>query len=45
MYHIAHCTALIEYLLTLFFKPTLKSYPYVSLLGISNGYCCLDENG
>ncbi|KAF8238786.1 ICMT-domain-containing protein [Tricholoma matsutake] len=34
MYHIAHCTALIEYLLTLFFKPTLKSYPYVSLLGI-----------
>jgi len=34
MYHVANGTALVEYLLTLYFKPTLKSYPYVSLFGI-----------
>ena len=33
MYHIANGTALLEYLLTLHFKPTLKTYPYVSLFG------------
>ena len=33
MYHVANGTALLEYLLTLYFKPTLKSYPYVSLFG------------
>ncbi|KAJ7129556.1 protein-s-isoprenylcysteine O-methyltransferase [Mycena epipterygia] len=33
-YHIAHAIALAEYLLTLYFKPTVKSYPYVSLIGI-----------
>ncbi|KAJ6598951.1 Isoprenylcysteine carboxyl methyltransferase family-domain-containing protein [Mycena vulgaris] len=35
MYHIAHGTALAEYLLTLYFKPALKSHSYVSLVGIA----------
>ncbi|KAG6911201.1 hypothetical protein DXG01_003068 [Tephrocybe rancida] len=34
MYHIANGTALTEYLLTLYFKPSLKTFPYVTLLGI-----------
>jgi protein-S-isoprenylcysteine O-methyltransferase len=34
MYHVANGTALLEYLLTLYFKPTSRSYPYVSQLGI-----------
>ncbi|RDB22814.1 Protein-S-isoprenylcysteine O-methyltransferase [Hypsizygus marmoreus] len=34
MYHIANGTALAEYLITLYFKPTLKSYPYVTLIGV-----------
>lgn len=33
MYHIANGTALGEYLLTLYFKPSLKSYAYVSAVG------------
>jgi protein-S-isoprenylcysteine O-methyltransferase len=33
MYHIANGVALTEYLLTLYFKPALKSYQYVSLIG------------
>ncbi|KAJ7507926.1 ICMT-domain-containing protein [Mycena galericulata] len=33
-YHIAHGTAVAEYLLTLYFKPTLKAYPFVSLFGV-----------
>jgi hypothetical protein len=42
MYHVANGTALLEYLLTLYFKPTLKSYPYVSLLGKNNDRGCID---
>ncbi|KAJ6628730.1 Isoprenylcysteine carboxyl methyltransferase family-domain-containing protein [Mycena sp. CBHHK59/15] len=33
-YHIAHGTALFEYLATLYFKPSWKAYPFVSLFGI-----------
>ncbi|KAF9464445.1 Isoprenylcysteine carboxyl methyltransferase family-domain-containing protein [Collybia nuda] len=32
MYHIANATALSEYILTLYFKPTLKAYPYISMI-------------
>lgn len=32
-YHIAHATALTEYLLTLYFKPEYKRHPYVSIIG------------
>jgi len=34
MYHAAHSFALLEYLITLYLKPSLKLYPYVSILGI-----------
>ncbi|PBL02394.1 ICMT-domain-containing protein [Armillaria gallica] len=34
MYHIAHGTALVEYLITLYFKPSWKSYPYVTTAGV-----------
>ncbi|KAK0490876.1 Isoprenylcysteine carboxyl methyltransferase family-domain-containing protein [Armillaria novae-zelandiae] len=34
MYHIAHGTALVEYFITLYFKPSWKSYPYVTTVGI-----------
>ncbi|KAJ7180209.1 Isoprenylcysteine carboxyl methyltransferase family-domain-containing protein [Mycena crocata] len=34
-YHIAHGTAVAEYLLTLYLKPSLKTHPYVSLFGIA----------
>ncbi|KAF8897642.1 Isoprenylcysteine carboxyl methyltransferase family-domain-containing protein [Infundibulicybe gibba] len=33
-YHISNGIAIMEYLLTLYFKPSLKSYPYVTILGI-----------
>ncbi|KAF9055419.1 ICMT-domain-containing protein [Hymenopellis radicata] len=33
-YHIANGTALTEYLLTLYFKPSWKAHPYVSIIGI-----------
>ncbi|KAH9938214.1 ICMT-domain-containing protein [Fomitopsis serialis] len=33
-YHIAHSIAIAEYLLTLHFKPSVKSHPYVSQVGI-----------
>ncbi|KAI0723237.1 protein-s-isoprenylcysteine O-methyltransferase [Earliella scabrosa] len=33
-YHIAHATALTEYLLTLYFKPEYKRHPYVSIIGV-----------
>lgn len=33
MYHIANGIALSEYLLTLYFLPSAKTYPYVSLVG------------
>jgi len=34
MYHIAHSLAVIEYLVTVYFRPSTKTYPYVSELGI-----------
>jgi len=34
MYHVSHSMAVFEYLITLYFLPSSKSYPYVSLLGI-----------
>ncbi|TFK75802.1 ICMT-domain-containing protein [Pluteus cervinus] len=34
MYHIAHSVALTEYLITLFFKPSWKGFPYISALGL-----------
>ncbi|KAI0068794.1 ICMT-domain-containing protein, partial [Artomyces pyxidatus] len=34
MYHVANSLALLEYLVTLYFKPSLKAYPYVSEVGI-----------
>jgi len=34
LYHIAHSIALVEYLLTLYFKPSLKAFPYVSPFGV-----------
>jgi protein-S-isoprenylcysteine O-methyltransferase len=34
MYHVANGLALAEYLLGLYFRPSLKSFPYVSLLGV-----------
>jgi hypothetical protein len=36
MYHMANSLALIEYLLVLYFRPSLKSFPYVSSTGKSN---------
>ncbi|KAI0921821.1 hypothetical protein AcW1_004305 [Taiwanofungus camphoratus] len=33
-YHIAHGVALLEYLTTLYFKPSMKIYPYISHIGI-----------
>jgi protein-S-isoprenylcysteine O-methyltransferase len=33
MYHIANGVALFEYLITIYFKPALKSYPYVTIIG------------
>src|SRR5258708_2771310 len=37
MYHMANSLALVEYLLVLYFRPSLKSFPYVSSTGKSNG--------
>ncbi|KAI0796731.1 ICMT-domain-containing protein [Abortiporus biennis] len=34
MYHVAHISALAEYLLTLYFKPSIKSHSYISIIGI-----------
>lgn len=39
MYHIAHGTALVEYLITLYFKPSWKSYPYVTTAGQAFLFC------
>lgn len=33
MYHIAHSVALTEYLITLWFKPTIKAHVYVTAVG------------
>jgi len=35
MYHVANGTALTEYLLSLYFMPTMKAYPYLSAIGIA----------
>ncbi|KIJ56619.1 hypothetical protein M422DRAFT_149757 [Sphaerobolus stellatus SS14] len=35
MYHIAHTTAIVEYLVTLYFKPGAKTFAYVSMAGIA----------
>ncbi|KAF7331888.1 Protein-S-isoprenylcysteine O-methyltransferase [Mycena kentingensis (nom. inval.)] len=34
LYHVAHGTALAEYLLTLYFQPSWKSYPNLPLVGL-----------
>ena len=36
MYHLANSLALIEYLLVLYFRPSLKSFSYVSSPGESD---------
>ncbi|KAF8528957.1 Isoprenylcysteine carboxyl methyltransferase family-domain-containing protein [Hysterangium stoloniferum] len=41
MYHVAHATALLEYLLTLYFQPSAKTYPYVSQAGECRGSIAL----
>jgi protein-S-isoprenylcysteine O-methyltransferase len=33
MYHIANGTALVEYLVTLYFSPSSKSHRYISFIG------------
>jgi len=33
MYHVANTAAVTEYLLTLYYNPSLKSYPYTSTIG------------
>lgn len=33
MYHIANGTAVLEYLITLYFKPDIKAFPHVSTIG------------
>ncbi|KAJ6515783.1 ICMT-domain-containing protein [Mycena sanguinolenta] len=35
MYHIAHGTAVAEYVLTLYFRPAWKAHPYISLFGVT----------
>ncbi|KAF5387968.1 hypothetical protein D9615_000507 [Tricholomella constricta] len=35
MYHIANGAALTEYLVTLYFRPALKAYPYLTPIGIT----------
>ncbi|KAF7355412.1 Protein-S-isoprenylcysteine O-methyltransferase [Mycena sanguinolenta] len=35
MYHIAHGTAVAEYVLTLYFRPAWKVHPYISLFGVT----------
>ncbi|KAF9451672.1 ICMT-domain-containing protein [Macrolepiota fuliginosa MF-IS2] len=39
MYHIAHATALSEYLITLYIKPETKAFAYVSQIGIILTLC------
>ncbi|KAF8592398.1 protein-s-isoprenylcysteine O-methyltransferase [Ramaria rubella] len=34
MYHVAHSTAILEYITTLYFKPVAKSFPFCSQAGI-----------
>jgi protein-S-isoprenylcysteine O-methyltransferase len=33
MYHIANGSAVLEYIVTSYFKPSWKTYPYISLIG------------
>ncbi|KZV76142.1 protein-s-isoprenylcysteine O-methyltransferase [Peniophora sp. CONT] len=35
MYHVAHTLAITEYLLTLYFKPSVKTHPYATRIGIA----------
>lgn len=35
LYHIAHGTALSEYLLSLYLRPSWKAFPYISVIGVS----------
>lgn len=35
LYHVAHGTALTEYLLTLYFKPSWKTVPFASAVGMA----------
>ncbi|KXN86427.1 Protein-S-isoprenylcysteine O-methyltransferase [Leucoagaricus sp. SymC.cos] len=39
MYHIAHATAVIEYLITLYLKPKAKCFAHISQLGILMTFC------
>ncbi|VDB85438.1 unnamed protein product [Peniophora sp. CBMAI 1063] len=34
MYHVAHSLAITEYLMTLYFKPSVKTHPYATRVGI-----------
>ena len=34
MYHIAHSTAILEHVITMYFKPSAKTFSYVSQAGI-----------
>ncbi len=43
MYHIAHATALAEYLITLYLKPESKNFVYVSQLGDLKRQLCFPE--
>ena len=44
LYHIAHSVALLEYLITLYFKPEWKQFPYISLVGAPlNGHTCAES--
>ncbi|OCH92931.1 ICMT-domain-containing protein [Obba rivulosa] len=35
LYHIAHSVAVLEYLLTLYFKPSIKEHPNISTFGVT----------
>lgn len=35
LYHIAHCTAIVEYLISRYFMPSFKSFPYISQVGLT----------
>lgn len=43
LYHIAHSVALLEYLVTLYFKPEYKQYPYASIIGKLLNTMCADH--
>ena len=35
LYHIAHCTAILEYSISRYFIPSYKSFPYISQVGLA----------